>query len=93
MNMIKGWGFVNEDLEILCIKTDESDNKYLQLVPWRQASPSEVIIMWDPSLSNLKSILCNPPFNDILNLEAASINIDSLEAIHVEKDDKTIWIG
>lgn len=92
--MIKGWGFVNEDLEILCIKTDESDGKVLRLVPWRQADPSEVIIMWDPSLESLKSILCSSPFNDILNLDPQTMKIlDSLEAMHVEKDDKTIWIG
>ena len=41
--MVKGWGFVNDNLEILCIKTKEGNQKCLELVPWREADPKEVI--------------------------------------------------
>ena len=90
--MVKGWGFVDEDLKILCIKSDEKDNRYLELVPWRQANPNEVIIMWDPGIENLKTVLGSVPFLDLIN-NTKGIDLDKLETIYVEKDDTTIWIG
>ncbi len=90
MEKVKGWGFVNENLEILCIKT-EGEEKKLVLIPWRQANPSEVIILWESSTSSLKSILGTTPFMDIVDSDG--IDLDSLEPMYVEKNDTTIWIG
>jgi hypothetical protein len=90
MEKVKGWGFVNENLEILCIKT-EGEEKKLALIPWRQANPNEVIILWDSTVSALKSILGTAPFMDIV--DNGGVDLDSLEAMFIEKNDTTIWIG
>ena len=89
--MVKGWGFVNDNLEILCIKTKEGNQKCLELVPWREADPKEVIIMWDPNIDILKSIIKAVPYNSIIS--DGELDLESLEPMHVEKDEKTIWIG
>lgn len=92
-DLVKGWGFVNDNLEILCIKKTSEGTKYLDLVPWREADPKEVIILWEPKIDTLISILLTTPFMEMIKLDENTISLSKLEPIHVEKDKDTIWIG
>ncbi len=92
-DLVKGWGFVNDKLEILCIKKTLEGTKYLGLVPWREADPKEVIILWEPKIDTLISILLTTPFMEMIKLDKETISLSELEPMHVEKDKDTIWIG
>ena len=92
-DLVKGWGFVNDKLEILCIKKTLEGTKYLDLVPWREADPKEVIILWEPKIDTLISILLTTPFMEMIKLDKETISLSELEPMHVEKDKDTIWIG
>jgi len=86
---ITGFGFVNKNIEILCIKSI-SNKKILYLTPLKKADPREVIISWDENIDSIKPLLEAAPF-----LDMNSIDLGSLEpiAVSLNSEKTAIWIG
>lgn len=86
-NNIDGYGFVNEDFEILCIHRNEEDKIEVYATPWREAVAIDVILSWD---RNIKTIL------DVIEpLWIKDIDLSKFEpvAITVNRISNKLWIG
>jgi hypothetical protein len=84
---ITGYGFINKNTEILCIKTLGDGQRCLYLKPWRQAPPDEVVIFWSEGLENFLKLA---PYIDNNN-----IDIKTLEpiTISINRERTELWIG
>ena len=90
---IKGYGFFNDKMEVLCIRrTDSGKNWNFKLIPWREAKADEVIIFWENDLRKYLEMIEYIPFYENVNSDMAK-EFTKLEPIAVERIDDKIWIG
>ena len=87
---ITGFGFINKDTEILCIKTLDAYKKILYLSPWRLAPADEVIVFWSDKVENLEATLVMMPF-----IYYEGFDIKTLEpiAVSINNERTKLWIG
>ncbi len=90
---VKGYGFFNDKMEVLCISRTESGQTWnFRLVPWREARADEVIIFWEDDLHKYLEMIEYIPFYEPVNGDMAKI-LAKLEPIAVERIDDKLWIG
>lgn len=86
-NNIDGYGFVNENFEILCIHRNKEDKIEVYATPWREAKATDVILNWNQDIKTILDVIETVWIKDL--------DLSKFEpiAITVNRVENKLWIG